>query len=106
MTCGYRSWFEGLAVLCEARQLDEGAFSVCRSRNVVGSERFQHRDLVATLEFRATEAVFPGFERQLPTINNAVTKFIEETINISEREDGAQAELAALRFELSHEFGA
>ena len=65
----------------------------------IGTERFQHGNLVAALEFRAAEAVFPDLKGELPAFYRMKTEFPKESWNIGECEKRMQAVLDGFLFQ-------
>src|SRR6266540_1318156 len=60
---------------------------------------FDNGNLIAALEFRTTEAVFPRFQRELAAFDDLEAQLLEEAVHIGEREYGVKVKFARLAFE-------
>src|SRR5581483_832038 len=55
-----------------------------------GVQNPDYRNLVAALELRTAQAVFPRFERQNSSLHNVKTNFVKKLHNVSEGEDAVK----------------
>ena len=65
-----------------------------------GIQHADYGDLVAALEFRASQAVFPGFQRQNSSFHHVKTDFAEKLNNVSEGEYAIQSVLQRFFYQM------
>src|SRR3954471_13742398 len=71
-------------------------------RPMVRAQNLDHSNLVAALEFRTAQAVFPGFQRQLAAFHFLKAHLAKKIRDIREGEDGVKRKQARLVHERLH----
>src|ERR1700676_4336468 len=95
----------------QLRQLDKTAFRLdVSAENRIGPQRFHHRDFIAALKLRTTQAVFPHLQRKLAPLHFPESHLPEEPGHISEGDQRVPLVLASfflerICYEPSHSAG-